>query len=54
MKVITGLKIGEMQINFATLLTNEERQNEVKKYKSFYQNKKDSRGNKVKVITIYS
>ena len=40
MKTITGLTIGQMQVNFAGNLTENEVKSEVKKYKSFYANKK--------------
>ena len=54
MKTITGLTIGQMQVNFAGNLTENEVKSEVKKYKSFYANKKDNKGIKTKVTILYS
>lgn len=54
MKIITGLTIGQMQVNFAGNLTENEVKSEVKKYKSFYANKKDNKGIKTKVTILYS
>lgn len=53
MKKITGLTIGQMQVNFAGNLTNDEVKSEVKKYRSFYANKKDNKGIKIKVKVLY-
>ena len=43
MKKITGLTIGQMQVNFTGNLTNDEVKSEVKKYRSFYANKKTTK-----------
>lgn len=53
MKII-GLTIGQMQVNFSSTLTDDEIKNEVKKYKSFYSNKKDKKGIKIKIKLIKS
>ena len=54
MKKIIGLTVGTMQVNFSKDLTSIEIKEEVKKYKSFYANKKDEKGIKVKMVTIYN
>lgn len=54
MKTITGLTIGQMRVNFAKNLTEQERKSEVKKYRTFYANKKDNKGIKTKITTIYN
>lgn len=48
--IISGLIIGSLQVNFSTKLTDKERADEVKKYRSFY--KKDNRGRKIKIELI--
>lgn len=54
MNKITGLTIGQMQVNFSSSLTDNEIKNEVKKYKSFYSNKRDCKGIKTKIKLIKS
>lgn len=49
----TGIKVNEMQLNFAVTLSNNEIKETIKTYRNFYKNKKDNKGNKIKLQLLY-
>ena len=49
----SGIQVNEMQINFSLSLSTNEIKETIKNYKNFYKNKKDSKGNKVKIKVLY-
>lgn len=52
-KKICGLTVNNMQVNFNLEMTETEVKAEVKKYRSFYTNRKDNKGIKPKITLLY-
>lgn len=53
-KTIVGIEVGSMFVGFSKDMGETERKSEVKRYRNYYSNKKDSLGVKVKFKVVYN